>query len=177
MAQNPDLIATKIWFGLEPEQDGKSSLQPDGTVSMDTNAYIKAKSTLEPVYRGHTSDVGDTSWHATKKNTLASLGHASVKTLNYRMEAHKREILSVAFGLANEYLLITRSADKGPGEQETLTCAKAGQNSYVWAPSMHVWAVEEVKVEEAELEGQVMEGIEEDTRDINHEAAREKEAN
>ena len=42
----------------------------------DVNGYTKAKSTLEPVsvYRGHTSVVGDVSWHATKENIFASVG-------------------------------------------------------------------------------------------------------
>ncbi|KAF8515821.1 WD40 repeat-like protein [Hysterangium stoloniferum] len=250
----------------------------------DINAYTKAKSTLEPVsvYRGHTSVVGDVSWHATKENMFASVGDdrmlciwdtRDAKTPNYRVEAHEREILSVAFSPASEYLLITGSADKtiglwdlrklapaqklhsfdshedevlhlawsphsptvfasassdrriniwdlsligveqtpeeqedeqppelvfmhgghtarptdfcwAPGEQETWTCASASEDNVVmvWAPSMHVWAGEEVKVEEAELEGQAMEGVEEEkgTSGTNHEAAnagKEKEAN
>lgn len=42
----------------------------------DINAYTKAKSTLEPlrVFRGHTSVVGDVSWHATREEVFASVG-------------------------------------------------------------------------------------------------------
>jgi histone-binding protein RBBP4 len=52
-----------------------------------------------------------------------------------------------------------------PGEQETWTCASASEDNVVmvWAPSMRVWAGEEVKVEEAELEEPVpMEDVEDE---------------
>lgn len=62
-----------------------------------------------------------------------------------------------------------------PGEQETWTCASASEDNVVmvWAPSMRVWAGEEIKVEEAELE-QPMEGVEEESASAS--AGGEKEA-
>lgn len=52
-----------------------------------------------------------------------------------------------------------------PGQQETWTCASASEDNVVmvWAPSMRVWAGEEVKVEEGELEEPIpIEDVEEE---------------
>lgn len=50
-----------------------------------------------------------------------------------------------------------------PGEPETWTLTSASEDNIVmvWAPTMRVWAGEEVRVDENELEPQPMEDIEE----------------
>ncbi|KAG5643541.1 hypothetical protein DXG03_000682 [Asterophora parasitica] len=52
-----------------------------------------------------------------------------------------------------------------PGEAENWTVASASEDNVVmaWQPTMRVWAGDEVKVDEKELEGDVMEGIESTT--------------
>ncbi|KAG5649645.1 hypothetical protein H0H81_002719, partial [Sphagnurus paluster] len=49
-----------------------------------------------------------------------------------------------------------------PGEAENWTVASASEDNVVmvWQPTMRVWAGDEVKVDEKELEGDAMEGIE-----------------
>jgi len=49
-----------------------------------------------------------------------------------------------------------------PGEAETWTAASTSEDNVVmvWQPTMRVWAGDEVKVDERELEGDAMEGIE-----------------
>ncbi|KIJ53655.1 hypothetical protein M422DRAFT_58500 [Sphaerobolus stellatus SS14] len=267
----PDLKLTgqtKEGFGLawNPNKAGMIlGASEDMTVCQwDVNAYTKAKSTIEPlqVYRGHTSVVGDVSWHKTRENMFASVGDDRMLMIwdtrapsapSYNIEAHDREILSVAFSPASENLLVTGSADKtiglwdlrkldaqnklhsfeshedevlhlawsphnptvfasassdrriniwdlsligveqtpeeqedeqppelvfmhgghtarptdfcwAPGEKDTWTLSSASEDNVVmvWAPSMRVWAGEEVKVEEAELESYDMEGVEEE---------------
>jgi len=49
-----------------------------------------------------------------------------------------------------------------PGEAENWTAASASEDNVVmvWQPTMRVWAGDEVKVDEKELEGDAMEGVE-----------------
>ncbi|KAF8240796.1 WD40 repeat-like protein [Tricholoma matsutake] len=49
-----------------------------------------------------------------------------------------------------------------PGEEENWTVASASEDNIVmvWQPTMRVWAGDEVKVDEKELEGEAMEGVE-----------------
>lgn len=49
-----------------------------------------------------------------------------------------------------------------PGEAENWTVASASEDNVVmvWQPTMRVWAGDEVKVDEKELEGDAMEGVE-----------------
>lgn len=49
-----------------------------------------------------------------------------------------------------------------PGEAENWTAASASEDNVVmvWQPTMRVWAGDEVKVEEKELENDAMEGVE-----------------
>jgi histone-binding protein RBBP4 len=49
-----------------------------------------------------------------------------------------------------------------PGEAENWTVASASEDNIVmvWQPTMRVWAGDEVKVDEKELEGEAMEGVE-----------------
>ncbi|KDQ31308.1 hypothetical protein PLEOSDRAFT_166538 [Pleurotus ostreatus PC15] len=52
-----------------------------------------------------------------------------------------------------------------PGEQENWTVSSTSEDNVVmvWQPTMRIWAGDEVKVDEKELEGDAMEGIEETT--------------
>jgi len=91
----------------------------------DITSFTKGKKTLEPlaVYRGHTSVVGDVSWHASRENIFASVGddkqlmiwdtrnHDYTKP-SQQVEAHEEEILAVAFSPSSETLLLTGSSDK-----------------------------------------------------------------
>jgi len=49
-----------------------------------------------------------------------------------------------------------------PGEAENWTAASASEDNIVmvWQPTMRVWAGDEIKVDEKELEGEAMEGVE-----------------
>jgi histone-binding protein RBBP4 len=49
-----------------------------------------------------------------------------------------------------------------PGEAENWTVASASEDNVVmvWQPTMRVWAADDVKVDEKELEGDAMEGVE-----------------
>jgi len=49
-----------------------------------------------------------------------------------------------------------------PGEAENWTVASASEDNVVmvWQPTMRVWAGDEVKIDEKELEAEAMEGIE-----------------
>lgn len=49
-----------------------------------------------------------------------------------------------------------------PGEAENWTVASASEDNVVmvWQPTMRVWAGDEVKVDEKELEADAMEGVE-----------------
>ena len=49
-----------------------------------------------------------------------------------------------------------------PGEAESWTVASASEDNVVmvWQPTMRVWAGDEVKVDEKELEAEAMEGVE-----------------
>jgi histone-binding protein RBBP4 len=49
-----------------------------------------------------------------------------------------------------------------PGEAENWTVASASEDNVVmvWQPTMRVWAGDEVKIPEKELEGEAMEGVE-----------------
>jgi len=226
----------------------------------DITSYSKTKTTIEPlaIYRGHSSIVGDVSWHATKETIFASVGddkqlmiwdtrEASKTQASHHFQAHEKEILAVAFSPANEFLIATGSSDKtvalwdirkmqasdklhsfeqhadevlhlawsphsptvfasasadrrihiwdlskigleqspedaedgapelvfvhgghtarptdfcwAPGEDENWTLVSAAEDNVVqvWAPSMYVWAGEEVRVEEKELEDVKME--------------------
>jgi histone-binding protein RBBP4 len=50
-----------------------------------------------------------------------------------------------------------------PGESENWTATSVSEDNIVmvWQPTMRVWAGDEVKIDEKELEGDAMEGIEE----------------
>lgn len=49
-----------------------------------------------------------------------------------------------------------------PGEPENWTVASASEDNVVmvWQPTMRVWAGDEVKIDEKELESDAMEGVE-----------------
>ena len=49
-----------------------------------------------------------------------------------------------------------------PGEGESWTAASTSEDNIlmVWQPTMRIWAGDEVKIDEKELEGEAMEGIE-----------------
>lgn len=49
-----------------------------------------------------------------------------------------------------------------PGEGENWTVATTSEDNIVmvWQPTMRIWAGDEVKIDEKELEGEAMEGIE-----------------
>ncbi|KZS93318.1 WD40 repeat-like protein [Sistotremastrum niveocremeum HHB9708] len=263
---NPDMRLVgqgKEGFGLawSPVKAGHIlGASEDMTVChWDVNSYSKTKATIDPVnvYRGHTSVVGDVSWHATKENVFSSVGDDKMLMIwdtrnpeapSQKVLAHDREILAVSMSPASEHLLVTGSSDKtialwdtrnlsqklhsfeshtnevlhlawsphtptvfasassdrriniwdlhmigveqtpddaedgppellfvhgghtapptdfcwAPGETENWTAASASEDNVVmvWSPSMRVWAGDEVKVEESELEVD-MEGIEE----------------
>lgn len=52
-----------------------------------------------------------------------------------------------------------------PGEEENWTVSSTSEDNVVmvWQPTMRIWAGDEVKVDEKELEGDAMEGVEETT--------------
>jgi len=128
----PDLECVgqvKEGFGLawNPIKEGHIlGASEDMTVChWDVNTYQKGNSTIEPlgIYRGHTSVVGDVSWHATQDNTFASVGDDKQLMIwdtrspdrtkpRQQVEAHDKEILAVAFSPSNEYLILTGSSDK-----------------------------------------------------------------
>jgi histone-binding protein RBBP4 len=64
-----------------------------------------------------------------------------------------------------------------PGEAETWTAASTSEDNVVmvWQPTMRVWAGDEVRVDERELEGDAMEGIE-STNNGDTLSARERSA-
>jgi len=225
----------------------------------DINSYAKAKSTIEPtnVFRGHTSIVGDVDWHATKGNMFGSVGDDKMLLIwdtrspteaTTKIQAHDREILSLAFSPASEHLVVTGSADKtvvlhdlrtpgkklhifeshtdevlhlswsphnptifasaagdrriniwdlnqigveqtpddqedgppelmfihgghtsrptdfswAPGEAEQWTASSVSEDNVVmvWQPTQRVWAGDDLKVEEHELEADAMQGVE-----------------
>ncbi|KAG8965172.1 Histone acetyltransferase type B subunit 2 [Tulasnella sp. 419] len=90
----------------------------------DLNSYAKGNTTIEPlnVYTGHSSVVGDVSWHFSSDYAFASVGddrqlmiwdtrdHDRSKP-KQKIEAHEKEILTVAFSPSNDNLLITGSSD------------------------------------------------------------------
>ncbi len=55
-----------------------------------------------------------------------------------------------------------------PGEEDNWTAASASEDNIVmvWQPTMRIWAGDEVKVDEKELENDFMEGIEEQKPNI-----------
>jgi len=118
---------TREGFGLSWNPVAKGHLlgaSEDMTVChWDVNQYTKSNNTIQPlnIYSGHSSVVGDVDWHPTDENVFASVGDdkmlmlwdtRSAKDPSTKLEAHDREILSVAFGLEDGNLLITGSADK-----------------------------------------------------------------
>jgi len=118
---------TKEGFGLAWSPVAKGHLlgaSEDMTVChWDVNQYSKSNNSIQPlnIYSGHSSVVGDVDWHPTNENMFASVGDDKMLMLwdtrapkdpSSRLEAHDREILSVAFGLENGNLIITGSADK-----------------------------------------------------------------
>lgn len=98
--------------------------------------YSKKNSTIEPtdVFRGHSSVVGDVSWHATQQNVFASVGDDKQLFIwdmrdparshpRQRVTAHDREILAVSFCPSNDNLIITGSSDKTIGLWDTRSLA------------------------------------------------------
>ena len=49
-----------------------------------------------------------------------------------------------------------------PGEGESWTAGSTSEDNIVmiWQPTMRIWAGDEVKIDERELEGEAMEGVE-----------------
>ncbi|KAG8765597.1 Histone acetyltransferase type B subunit 2 [Ceratobasidium sp. 428] len=91
-------------------------------------SYSKKNSVLDPVdvFRGHSSVVGDVSWHSTQQNIFASVGDDKQLFIwdtrdparthpKQRVTAHDREILAVSFCPSNDNLLVTGSSDKTIG--------------------------------------------------------------
>ncbi|KAG9088364.1 Histone acetyltransferase type B subunit 2 [Ceratobasidium sp. 370] len=91
-------------------------------------SYSKKSSILDPVdvFRGHSSVVGDVSWHSTQQNIFASVGDDKQLFIwdtrdparthpKQRVTAHDREILAVSFCPSNDNLLVTGSSDKTIG--------------------------------------------------------------
>ncbi|CCM03663.1 uncharacterized protein FIBRA_05807 [Fibroporia radiculosa] len=88
----------------------------------DIHAYTKARTTIEPlvVFKGHTSVVGDVDWNSQKGDVFASVGDDKMLMIwdkrvsaepTTKIQAHDREILTVAFSPSTDYLLLTGSAD------------------------------------------------------------------
>lgn len=65
-----------------------------------------------------------------------------------------------------------------PGESEAWTVASTSEDNVimVWQPTMHVWAGDEVKVDEKELEAEPMEGIEAETDNATSGSSKREEA-
>ncbi|KAI0361077.1 histone acetyltransferase type B subunit 2 [Trametes cingulata] len=59
-----------------------------------------------------------------------------------------------------------------PGEAESWTAGSTSEDNIVmiWQPTMRIWAGDAVKIDEKELEGEAMEGIESGDRDADEEA-------
>ncbi|KAG8903018.1 Histone acetyltransferase type B subunit 2 [Tulasnella sp. 417] len=97
----------------------------DMTVCLwDINAYSRSNTQLEPlsVFRGHSSIVGDVSWNAIQENVFASVGDDKMLMIwdtrdldrtraMQSIQAHEKEILSVAFSPSSETLIVTGSSD------------------------------------------------------------------
>ncbi|KAI0830817.1 histone acetyltransferase type B subunit 2 [Trametes gibbosa] len=59
-----------------------------------------------------------------------------------------------------------------PGEAESWTAGSTSEDNIVmiWQPTMRIWAGDEVKIDERELEGEAMEGIETGDYDVDEDA-------